>query len=62
MRGRLALYKNPRTYEFTDIAFRDESGKVRRSQLVADRTPLVDPTGESREQVFRSANDCTILL
>ncbi|WP_169576473.1 AMP-binding protein [Nocardioides halotolerans] len=37
MRERLALYKNPRSYEFTTVPFRDDSGKVRRSRLVADR-------------------------
>jgi bile acid-coenzyme A ligase len=34
---RLARYKTPRTYEFTDQPLRDEAGKVRRSRLRAER-------------------------
>jgi bile acid-coenzyme A ligase len=37
MRRRLALYKNPRAYEFTTTPFRDESGKVRRGQMAGER-------------------------
>jgi bile acid-coenzyme A ligase len=37
-RERLAPYKRPRSYEFTDRLPRDESGKLRRSSLVADRS------------------------
>jgi bile acid-coenzyme A ligase len=35
---RLVGYKLPRSYEFTDAPLRDEAGKVRRSQLRAERT------------------------
>lgn len=35
--GRLAKYKLPATYEFTEEALRDDAGKVRRSQLRAER-------------------------
>lgn len=38
MSQRLALYKTPRTYEFTTTPFRDESGKVRRSQMATERS------------------------
>jgi bile acid-coenzyme A ligase len=34
---RLARYKTPRSYEFTDQPLRDEAGKVRRSRLRAER-------------------------
>jgi bile acid-coenzyme A ligase len=34
---RLVGYKLPRTYEFVDVALRDDAGKVRRSALRADR-------------------------
>src|SRR3546814_10165478 len=34
---RLARYKLPASYEFTDEPLRDEAGKVRRSQLRAER-------------------------
>jgi bile acid-coenzyme A ligase len=44
MRERLALYKNPRSYEFTTEPFRDESGKLRRARLVADRSAMGSPT------------------
>jgi bile acid-coenzyme A ligase len=37
VRERLALYKTPRTYEFTDDPLRDDAGKVRRSQLREER-------------------------
>lgn len=36
-RDRLAAYKVPKTYEFTDSFLRSEAGKVRRSTLVAER-------------------------
>jgi bile acid-coenzyme A ligase len=36
-RERLAAYKVPKTYEFTDSFLRSEAGKVRRSALVAER-------------------------
>ena len=35
---RLVRYKTPRTYEFVDFSLRDDAGKVRRSQLRAERT------------------------
>ena len=34
---RLARYKTPRTYEFVDFSLRDDAGKVRRTQLRAER-------------------------
>lgn len=34
---RLSAYKRPRTYELVDTPVRDDAGKVRRSQLVAQR-------------------------
>jgi bile acid-coenzyme A ligase len=34
---RLVVYKIPRTFEFVDFALRDDSGKVRRSALRAER-------------------------
>ncbi len=37
METRLARYKTPRSYEFVDFPLRDDAGKVRRSQLRADR-------------------------
>ncbi|MGY2129527.1 AMP-binding protein [Blastococcus sp. SYSU DS0617] len=36
---RLVRYKQPRTFELVDEPLRDEAGKVRRSQLLADRVP-----------------------
>ncbi len=35
--GRLVIYKRPRSIEFTSEPLRDDAGKVRRSQLRADR-------------------------
>lgn len=37
LRERLVIYKQPRTYEFVDENIRDDAGKVRRSQLRAER-------------------------
>ncbi len=37
MDQQLARYKTPRTYEFVDYSLRDDAGKVRRSQLRAQR-------------------------
>jgi bile acid-coenzyme A ligase len=37
LRSRLVVYKLPRTFEFTDEPLRDEAGKVRRSELRAQR-------------------------
>jgi bile acid-coenzyme A ligase len=37
-RVRLARYKVPKSYEFVAVLPRDESGKIRRSSLVAERT------------------------
>jgi len=34
---RLARYKIPRSFEFVDEPLRDDAGKVRRSQLRAER-------------------------
>jgi bile acid-coenzyme A ligase len=34
---RIARYKVPRVFEFTDASLRDEGGKVRRSRFVAER-------------------------
>ncbi|SOC49666.1 bile acid-coenzyme A ligase [Blastococcus aggregatus] len=36
---RLVRYKQPRTFELVTEPLRDEAGKVRRSQLLADRVP-----------------------
>jgi bile acid-coenzyme A ligase len=36
---RLVRYKQPRTFELVSEPLRDEAGKVRRSQLLADRVP-----------------------
>ena len=38
--GRLARYKVPRTVEFVDGPLRDDAGKLRRSQLRAERLPV----------------------
>lgn len=38
MAGQLARYKNPRSYELVDHPLRDDAGKVRKSQLVRERT------------------------
>ncbi len=38
-RERLASYKVPKTWEFIETLPRDEAGKIRRSALVAERTP-----------------------
>ena len=46
---RLVRYKVPRSFEFVAEPLRDEAGKVRRTQLRADRlaaTPDPDPPGE----------------
>jgi bile acid-coenzyme A ligase len=37
VRERLAAYKVPKTYEFLPLLPRDDSGKIRRSALVAER-------------------------
>ena len=37
LRSRLVVYKLPRTFEFTDEPLRDDAGKVRRSELRAQR-------------------------
>ncbi len=37
VRQKLALYKTPRSYEFTNEDLRDDAGKVRRSKLREDR-------------------------
>ena len=34
---RLVLYKTPRTHEFVINSLRDDAGKIRRPQLVAER-------------------------
>jgi bile acid-coenzyme A ligase len=46
LRSRLVSYKLPRSIEFTTETLRDDAGKVRRSQLRAQRTnlPNADPT------------------
>ncbi|HJM61056.1 MAG TPA: acid--CoA ligase, partial [Alphaproteobacteria bacterium] len=36
---RLARYKTPRSYEFVTYSLRNDAGKVRRSQLRAERIP-----------------------
>jgi bile acid-coenzyme A ligase len=41
---RLAQYKTPRSYEFTQAPLRDEAGKVRRSQLRAERLAAMHST------------------
>jgi bile acid-coenzyme A ligase len=37
MTGRLVSYKRPRSYELSEAPLRDDAGKVRRSQLIAER-------------------------
>ena len=37
LRERLVVYKLPRTFEFVDEPLRDDAGKVRRSELRAQR-------------------------
>ncbi len=37
LRSRLVVYKQPRTYEFVEENIRDDSGKVRRTQLREER-------------------------
>jgi len=44
---RLAKYKLPGTYEFTDEPLRDEAGKVRRSQLRDERMKMTSATETS---------------
>lgn len=39
-RERLASYKVPKSWEFVEELPRDEAGKIRRSALVAERTPV----------------------
>ena len=39
LEGRLARYKNPRSYELVDHPLRDDAGKVRKSELVSARIP-----------------------
>lgn len=48
MSDRLVHYKQPRSYEFTRDALRDEAGKVRRSALRAARIERV--TGDSKRE------------
>jgi bile acid-coenzyme A ligase len=43
-RERLMPYKVPKTYEFVADFPRDPSGKLRRSKLIADRTPAEAPS------------------
>lgn len=38
LEDRLVLYKTPRTYEFVTCSLRDDAGKIRRPQLIAERT------------------------
>lgn len=46
---RLVQYKTPRSYEFSQAPLRDEAGKVRRSQLRAERlAALREPTPSDR--------------
>ena len=42
---RLARYKHPRSFEIVAVPLRDDAGKVRRSQLRADR--IAPTTGGS---------------
>ena len=47
---RLVRYKVPRSFEFVTEPLRDEAGKVRRSQLRADRvTPTPTPSQEIQQ-------------
>ena len=39
LEGRLARYKRPRSFEYVNEPLRDDAGKVRRSQLRAERLP-----------------------
>lgn len=41
-RERLASYKRPESYEFVNYRLRDDAGKVRRSQLRAERQNWID--------------------
>jgi bile acid-coenzyme A ligase len=41
--SRLVSYKRPRSFEFVDEPLRDDAGKVRRSQLRADRLSSISP-------------------
>jgi bile acid-coenzyme A ligase len=45
---RLATYKRPESYEFTDQMLRDDAGKVRRSALRAERTAWLEEGKEFR--------------
>jgi bile acid-coenzyme A ligase len=45
---RLAAYKRPESYEFTDRMLRDDAGKVRRSALRAERTAWLEDGREFR--------------
>lgn len=47
VRGKLALYKTPRSYEFTQEELRDDAGKVRRSKLREERLPASKASGGS---------------
>ena len=40
-RERLASYKVPKTWEFIQTLPRDEAGKIRRSAMVAERSPAI---------------------
>ena len=40
-RERLVPYKVPKTFEFVQSGFRDESGKMRRTQLATSRNASV---------------------
>jgi bile acid-coenzyme A ligase len=47
-RERLVPYKVPKTFEFVSVGFRDDSGKVRRSQLARARSRLGSPASSPR--------------
>lgn len=46
LKERLAHYKLPKVFEFVDRPLRDDSGKVRRSALRAERLPTTTGRGE----------------
>jgi len=48
VRQRLAAYKSPKTYEYVDALARDESGKLRRSMLVAERSGRTPPVESAK--------------
>ncbi len=46
MAERLVRYKVPRTFEYVDEPLRDDAGKMRRSELLAERIAAMEKTSE----------------